>query len=195
MLASITLTAKYFTVTTNAGVSLHQRQVKDEVGGKSYPVLSNNSEINLNFEVRYNINEYFSAGVYYRYDFGNIQSSYISLDGLGDQAHFDYNYNESWVGPIVKGHYKDVFLGLGYGLMASRSDMLGGIANEEYGLKQFTASSIAWLVQLGGQFELSESLDLNIMVEYRVRYYDEIEESNINGKYVIGTQNITPMAG
>lgn len=195
ILASITLTAKDVTVTTFGGVSLHQRQVKEEVGGKSYPILSNNSEINLNFEVRYNINEYFSAGVYYRYDFGNIQSSYISLDGFGDQAHFDFNYNENWVGPIVKGHYKDVFLGLGYGLMASRSDMLGGIANEDYGLKQFTASSIAWLVQLGGQFELSEDLYLNIMLEYRVRYYDKIEGSNINGKYVIGTQNITPMAG
>lgn len=73
--------------------------------------------------------------------------------------------------------------------------MLGGIANEDYGLKQFTASSIAWLVQLGGQFELSEDLYLNIMLEYRVRYYDKIEGSNINGKYVIGTQNITPMAG
>lgn len=63
LFASITLTAKDFTVTSNIGTTMLQQQVKDEVGGRSYPVLYNYTELNLNMEVRYNITEYLSAGL------------------------------------------------------------------------------------------------------------------------------------
>lgn len=203
ILASITLTAKDFTVTSNIGTTMLQQQVKDEVGGRSYPVLYNYTELNLNMEVRYNISEYLSAGAYVRYDFGNRQVSDGVLHGNGNRTHINFDYNESWVGPIVKGHYKDVFLGLGYGLLATRNDGFLGITYENPGFFQgssvgnevLTTSSIAWLVQLGGKFELSENLDLNLFLEYRVRYYDKVNDLKIKDGYVIGTQNITPMAG
>ena len=203
LFASITLTAKDFTVTSNIGTTMLQQQVKDEVGGRSYPVLYNYTELNLNMEVRYNISEYLSAGAYVRYDFGNRQVSDGVLRGSGSQSRINFDYNESWVGPIIKGHYKDVFLGLGYGLLATRNDGFLGITYENPGFFQgssvgnevLTTSSIAWLVQLGGKFDLIENLELNIMVEYRVRYYDKVNELNIKDDYVIGTQNITPMAG
>ena len=41
LFASITLTAKDFTVTSNIGTTMLQQQVKDAVGGRSYPVLYN----------------------------------------------------------------------------------------------------------------------------------------------------------
>lgn len=197
LLASITLTAKDFTVSSNIGATLMQQQIKDEVGGQSNPVLFNYSEVNLNLEVSYNINEYLSAGAYYRYDFGNRQNSSIvhTRGGVDVYQTANADYIESWVGPIVKGHYKDVFLGLGYGLLATRNDSYIEIPDQNIGAEALTTSSIAWLVQIGGQFELSESLDLNIMVEYRVRYYDKLDGSDIVGGYVIGTQNFTPMIG
>ncbi len=197
LIASLSLTAKDFTVTSNVGATMMQQQVKDEVGGMSYPVLYNFTELNLNLEVRYNINDYLSAGAYVRYDFGNRQESVIVIgrDGFEVFESVNADYNETWVGPIVKGHYKDVFLGLGYGLLATRNDDFVRIPSSAENIEKLTTSSIACLVQLGGQFELSESLDLNIMVEYRVRYYDKFEGTNLIDDYVIGTQNFTPMAG
>ena len=69
VLSSILVSAKDFTVSSNIGATLMQQQIKDEVGGQSYPILFNYTELNLNLELRYNINDYLSAGAYYRYDF------------------------------------------------------------------------------------------------------------------------------
>jgi len=203
MLTSLTLSTKDFTLSSNIGATLMQQQVKDEVGGRSYPVLYNYSELNLNVDLTYNINDYLSAGAYIRYDLGNRQVSDIVLRGNGNRTHINFNYNEIWGGPIIKGHYKDVFLGIGYGLISSRNDGFLGLTYENPGFFEgtsdgstmLTTSSIAWLIQLGGQFKLSENLDLNIMVEYRVRYYDKADGEDIFDGYVVGTQNFTPMIG
>ena len=195
--ASISLTAKDFTVTTSGGLSMLQQQVKEEVGGQNFPTLYNHTEINMNLEVRYKIYEFLSAGAYIRYDFGNRQyaNSPHSSEYSGITYIIDTDLDEVWLGPIVKGHYKNAFLGLGYGLSAKRVDNFLGLSNEEEFGNSLTTNYIAWLVQLGGKFDLIENLELNIMVEYRVRYYDKVNELNIKDDYIIGTQNFTPMAG
>ncbi len=197
LLASISLTAKDFTVTTNGGLSMLQQQVKEEVGGQNFPTLYNYAEINMNMEMRYNLNKYVSAGAYIRYDFGNRQyaSSPNSTEYSGITYIIDTDLEEFWFGPIIKGHYKNVFLGLGYGLSAKRVDNFLGLSNDDGFGNSLTTNSIAWLIQLGGKFEINENLDFNIIMEYRVRYYDKVNGLNIRGDYVIGTQNITPMAG
>ncbi|MFN3195831.1 MAG: hypothetical protein ACE364_07785 [Chlorobiota bacterium] len=190
------LQSQYMTISTHFGYGLTQQQVKTEIGGDNYPKLFNHNQFNFNLQTQYNFNDYIAVGAYLRYDRGNRTFSGVLRENeLFVINSKDNDFTELWLGPILTGSYKSVFLSFGYALSANRDDDFVDIENENEVRSPLNASSFAWFTHLGGKFELSSEFQMVVMLEYRVRYYDQIDGSNINFDNKIGMQNITPMIG
>lgn len=188
--------ANDFSIATHFGFSLSQQQVKTEIGGANYPKLFNHGEVNFNLTALYYVNDYLAVGGYLRYDSGNRTFSEVLKENQLVVANGKNNdFSELWLGPMVTGKYKSIFLGLGYGLATVRYDDFVSVENEGGNSSPLNATPFAWFVHLGGRFDLTESIDFVVLVEYRVRYYDSIDGEIINHDNKIGMQNITPMFG
>lgn len=185
-----------FELMPSIGFNLTQQQIKEEVGGERNPKLFNYSAINLNLDVLYNLNEYLAVGLYSRFDYGNRQgSTVINQNNLQVREDKNYDYTEYWLGPKVRGSYKNLFAAVGYGILVGRDDGYLEVNNEAEESTPLNGSSLAWVVDLGGKFNIAENLNIIIMVEYRVRYYDTINDAALQGGNEIGTQDIVPLIG
>ena len=142
-----------------------------------------------------------SAGIYFRYDNGTRKNALFNgftADGVtmvSDQLGGDFS--EVWVGPYIRGHYKNLFLSFGYGLIGSRTDEgRPDVVSTNGSEESFSLDpSVAWMLNLGGLVPISEDLSVYFGIEYRARYYNQRGGENLVNDIVLGTQNFTPLIG
>lgn len=179
-----------------------EQQLKTEIGGTKGELLIADTELALQLAATYQVNNYLSIGWYVQQDVGNRENAQFSMfdtKGATQVANLQGGrFNEFWTGPLVRGHYKQMFVELGYGLVGIRSDKARAAILKEDGTTDgdfSTSPTIAWMSSLGVNSPLTEKLDLLLKLQYRVRYYDSKGGQNLANKAVHGTQNFTPMLG
>jgi hypothetical protein len=183
-------------------LSHFQQQVKQDVGDPRGERLVYEYEFGLLLEGRYRFNDYFSAGLFLRTDVGKREAA--RYDGFDDDGKTKVanqvggNYTEFWFGPIVMINYKQIFLGIGYGLVGIRSDDGRDDIPSNSGDTEssFTTNPlISWLISVGGLVPLTDNLDLLLELEYRNRYYNERGGEPLTNDIDHGTQSISPIIG
>ena len=103
-----------------------QQQGKQEIGGTSGTKLIENTLWGFSFAGSYRLHEYFSAGAFLRFDYG-FQSSgqftgSFNTDGSPVVTSQGGHFSEFWLGPLLRLHYKMLFLEIGHGSLALRND-------------------------------------------------------------------------
>ena len=108
------------------------------------------------------------------------------------------SYNEFWLGLMIRGTWTQFTLDVGYAPVGFRSDnartdvpSTSGNISDSFE----THPTIAWLIALGGNIPVGETLDIFIKVEYRVRYYEKRGGENLEGDVTLGSQSIAPIIG
>ena len=183
-------------------ISHFQQQVKSSIGGPKGDELINNFEFGLIATAAYEFNEYFSAGIFTRFDTG--ERNMASFDGFDAEGRTKVkdkiggSYTEFWIGPMISGMWKQFSLDVGYAPIGIRSDdartdlpSTSGNTSDSFE----THPTIAWLIALGGTIPIGSTLDIFIKVEYRVRYYNKRSGENLEGDINLGTQSIAPIIG
>ncbi len=179
-----------------------EQQVKQEVGGTKGQKLVEDNSLALHLSITYAPLEYISIGFFARGDIGTRSAgNFERFDGEGAALITDETggaYLEFWLGPLLAAHYKTFWFELGYAVLGVRSDDaradLQGTSGEEESPLQ-TSPTIAWLVALGAGLPVLDTLQINLRLEYRVRYYDSRGGNPLADKVVHGTQNLTPFFG
>ena len=183
-------------------ISHFQQQVKSEIGGSKGDELVNNFEFGLIATGTYSFNKYFAAGLFTRFDTG--ERNMANFDGFDAEGKTTVknkvggSYNEFWLGMMVRGMWKQFTLDVGYAPVGFRKDdartdlpsTLGNISDSFE-----THPSIAWLIALGGNISVGETIDIFIKVEYRVRYYNKRGGEKLEGDVNLGSQSIAPIIG
>lgn len=189
---------------TEGGITLShfQQQIKTEIGAERGERLTNEFQIGFYTSAAYYLNEYFAAGLYFRYDRGQRQLA--NFDGFDDSGRtlvkdgIGGTYTEFWTGPILHFFYKQLRASFGYGLYGIRDDTARDDIPSESGNIESAFRldpSFAWLISLGGRFPVGESIDINISIEYRARYYNTRGGENLQNDINHGTQSISPLIG
>ncbi len=182
--------------------SRFEQQVKNEVGGTKGDLLVSETQFGLLDSLTYRFWGPLSAGAYFQLDAGTREAGrFTGLDA--NQAAVvagtvGGSYLEFWTGPLVRAHYKTLFLELGYGLYGARSDKarddLPNQNNSTQGALR-THPTIAWMLGIGGGVPIDERFELALRLQYRVRYYNRRDGEKLQGDLVHGTQNFTSFAG
>ncbi len=183
----------------DGGLSLtrFEQQIKTEIGGERGERLVEEFAVGFAGTATYRVWGPLSAGLFTRLDVGTrnaarfeqiVDERTVTVGEVGG------DYNELWVGPLIRAQWKTLFAELGYGLMGIRSDdarddLMDEDGDNESALK--TSRTIAWVLNLGGGVPINKTLQLAIRLEYRVRYYDR-RDTPLVDKLVHGTQNFTP---
>lgn len=189
---------------TEAGITIShfQQQVKTEIGTERGERLTNEFQLGLYTSGAYCFNEYIAAGIYLRYDRGQRQlANFDGFDQTGKTIVTDRiggTYTEFWTGPIIHVFYNQLHAAFGYGLFGirddtARKDIPSTTGDVESAFK--LDPSFAWLISLGGRFSVIESLDINISLEYRARYYNTRGGNDLRDNINHGTQSISPLFG
>ena len=186
----------------DAGLSLHrfEQQIKTEIGGERGERLVEEFGVGFSGIATYQVWGPLSTGLFARYDVGTRKAA--QFDRIVDQRTVTVNqvggdYSEFWLGPILRAQWRALFVEFGYGLLGIRDDDARTDLRDEDGgtdasLK--TSPTVAWLLNLGGNVPITETLHLAIRMEYRVRYYDR-RDTPLVDELVHGTQNFTPFIG
>ena len=103
-------------------------------------------------------------------------------------------YSELWFGPLVCA--AAIFSELAMDCWVSEATMPAMIYDEAGDTDNplRTSKTVAWLLNLGGDVPINETVSLALRLEYRVRYYDRRDKPLVD-KLVHGTQNFTPFIG
>ena len=186
----------------DTGLTLNrfEQQIKTEVGGVRGERLVEAFEFGFSGIATHRIWGPLSGGLYARYDIGarkagrfeGIENGRTVTTGETGGA-----YSELWFGPLVRAQWAFVFAELGYGLLGIRSDDARDDLPDEAGDTDNplrTSKTVAWLLNLGGDVPINETVSLALRLEYRVRYYDRRDKPLVD-KLVHGTQNFTPFIG
>jgi hypothetical protein len=189
-------------VTGGLTISHFQQQVKSDIGGPKGDELVNNFEFGFIVSGAYAFNKYFAAGVFTRFDTG--ERNMANFDGFDEEGKAKVknkvggSYNEFWIGPMIRGMCKQFTLDIGYAPVGFRSDdartdlpSSSGSTSDSFE----THPTIAWLIALGGNIPVGETIDIFIKVEYRVRYYNKRGGENLEGDVNLGSQSIAPIIG
>lgn len=135
----------------------------------------------------------FEAGVRSAAEYGGVNSSGVPTTQTRAGGH----YNMYWLGPIVRPHWKNLFLEIGYIALGLRDDnayptliSVGGTSKSSFK----TDPLRAWMFALGMMTPLTESLNLTLKVEYRYLYYNR-RGGELANDLVYGTQAIRPHIG
>jgi hypothetical protein len=179
-----------------------QQQVKMQVGDPRGERLINEFELGIWLSGSYAITEYFSAGLFLRVDRGeramakfagfNSEGKAITTNELGG------TYTELWFGPLLQLNWKMLSADIGYALTGFRDDKGRGDIPSSSGDTESSFSlhpSIAWLMSLGGRFNVYNNLDVLFKIEYRARYYNERGGNPLIDNIEHGTQSISPIIG
>lgn len=202
LLGSSSVLAREWSFQVGTGFSHFEQQVKSEVGGKKGDILVNDSEFNLLVNATTRIWGNLGLGVFAQADWGHRSAGLYN--GLDSENSATVNgsiggaYSEYWLGPLVSYELKSVFFQLGYGAFGRRiDDSRKGIVNDKGSNSgSFSLSpTVAWLIVTGGRFDLDDNLELEIKVEYRIRYYDQRAGENLEFGITHGTQNLSPLIG
>lgn len=179
-----------------------EQQIKTEIGGTKGELLIADTEFTAQFIGLYRLSPIFSAGWYVQEDIGNRENAqFDSFDEKGATKVVNLQggrFTEFWTGPIVRAQYSFAFAEVGYGLVGFRNDKArtailnkDGEANGDF----TTSPTVAWLGSVGFQGSLTEYLNLQVKLQYRVRYYNKKGGVELAQEAVHGTQNLTPMVG
>ena len=191
-----------FSVDGGLIISHFQQQVKQDVGDPRGERLVYEYELGLLLTGRYEFNDFFSAGIFLRTDFGKREAAlYDGFDEEGKtkvKNQLGGNYTEIWFGPEIMLHWKQIFAEVGYGLIGIRSDE-GRIdipSNSGSTEEAFTTNPlISWLISIGGFVPLSDNLEILLKLEYRNRYYNKRGGEPLIDNIDHGTQSISPIIG
>jgi hypothetical protein len=186
----------------DGGVSLtrFEQQIKTEIGGERGERLVEALAFGFSGTATHRVWGPLSAGMFTRFDIGRrsaarferiVDERTVTMGEVGG------DYNELWVGPLIRAQWKTLFAELGYGLVGlrnddARDDLVDQGGDNEAALN--TSRTVAWILNLGGGVPINKTLELAIRLEYRVRYYDRRDEPLVD-KLVHGTQNYTPFIG
>ena len=126
-------------------------------------------------------------------DFGGVNSAGIptTLTRAGG------SYTMFWIGPLLRAHWRNAFLEIGYVAYGIRDDdayptltSAGGT-----GYESFRSDPLrSWVFAPGMRTPLTEYLDLTLKVEYRFLYYNRRGDRLANELFY-GTQSIRPHIG
>ena len=179
-----------------------QQQVKAEVGQPRGDRLVNEFEIGLLASGMYQLHEYLAVGAFLRVDRGErLAARFDGFDADGTTKTRDAIgglYSELWLGPFVQLRWKQLSLDLGYAPIGLRDDRARSDIPSVSGDTEGTFSlhpTIAWMISLGANVPISESLDIILKAEYRPRYYSMRGGEAIIGDIEHGTQSIAPLIG
>jgi hypothetical protein len=181
-------------------LSRFEQQIKTEIGGERGERLVEAVEIGFQAITTYRVWGPLSVGAFLRYDTGTrnaarfsriLDNRTVTDEGVGGA------YDELWVGPLIRAQWRGLFAEFGYGAVGLRNDDARvDLPDTEGDTKAAlrTSSTVAYLLNLGGVLALTETLDLALRLEYRVRYYDRRDHPLVD-TLVHGTQNYTPFIG
>ncbi len=179
-----------------------QQQIKRAVGDPRGQRLINEFQIGGLISGSYRIHDFIYLGIFTRVDRGERYMANFSgfsaegktqtKDGIGG------TYTEFWIGPIVQLQWKQLIFDLGFAPYGKRNDNArndipnnNNATNGSFSLHP----TIAWLISLGGSFDVLDNIDLLIKIEYRPRYYSERGGSILINDIEHGTQSIVPVFG
>ncbi len=179
-----------------------QQQIKHAVGDPRGQRLVNEFQIGGLVSGSYLIDDFIHVGVFTRVDRGerylanfngfSAEGKTQTKDGIGG------TYTEIWIGPIVQLQWNQLTLDLGFAPYGTRRDHArGDIPNNNNSTDgSFSLHpTIAWLVSLGGSFDVKDDIDVLIKIEYRPRYYSERGGSVLINDIEHGTQSVVPVFG
>jgi hypothetical protein len=177
-----------------------QQQVKQEVGDSRGQRIVHETEIGLHLAGAYQLADWLAAGLYLRFDTGLREAArFDGFDADGKTTVRDRvggDYNELWVGPLLRGTWRFLQLDVGYGAYGirfdeGRSDLPSASGDTSASFR--LSATIAWLVALGANFPIDDELDLSVRAEYRARYYFERAGEALLDEIHHGTQSVVPM--
>lgn len=179
-----------------------EQQIKLSIGGVKGDLLAANTEFNLQAVGTYKLWEAISAGWYFQYDIGNREQAQLA-GFLPSQAPAVTNvqggtFQEFWSGPIIRAQHKQAFLEIGYGLIGTRTDESRADILNTSGSNQGSFSldpSVAWIIGIGANVNLSNKLNFIVKANYRARYYNARDGDELDSQAVHGTQNFSPLIG
>ncbi len=183
-------------------LSRFEQQVKTEIGGARAPRLVAQTELGLLAAGTWRVWGPLSLGAFVQLDGGTREVGRFSAVNDEGQAvvddTFGGSYLEFWAGPLLRVSWRSLFLETGYGLVGirmdeARDDLPDDRGSDESALR--TSRTVAWLAAVGAGVPLTESLELVLRLEYRVRYYDRRGDRDLVSGVVHGTQNFTPFFG
>ena len=191
-----------FSIELTGTMTHFEQQVKTEIGGVKGDLLAADTELGLQLLGTYKFWEYLHAGWYIQYNIGNREDGrFNGFDANGSPLIVSVqggSFSEFWIGPIIRGQYKKAFLELGYGFVGSREDEArddisnGTLSNQG---NFSTDPSVAWIIGIGTQVDLSNNFSLLIKAQYRARYYNSRNGIALNNQTVLGTQDFSPLIG
>lgn len=179
-----------------------EQQIKTKIGGVKGDLLAANTEFNIQAMGTYKVWKFLSAGWYFQYDAGNRENGQLSgFDASGSAQVMNIQggtFQEFWTGPTIRAHHKQAFLEIGYGLVGSRTDESRSDISNASGSNQGSFSidpSVAWFIGIGAKVKLSKQFDFIVKANYRVRYYNSRDGTELLNQSVHGTQNFSPLIG
>jgi hypothetical protein len=186
--------------------SRFEQQVKTEVGGARGDRLVEEVSFGYLQALTYRALDWrefsLAAGGFMQIDAGKREAARFTTfapDGTPQTSgRIGGAFVELWMGPLVRLEWRRVFVELGYGWYGARRDDARDDLPDEDGRVSGTlrtSASVAWTFAAGGRIPLSDSVDLALRLQYRIRYYDRRGGAALAGGAVHGTQNFTPFVG
>jgi hypothetical protein len=183
-------------------VSHFQQQVKTKVGAIRGARLIYHYQLGAMLSGTYKIKEYFSVGVFTRIEGGRrTMAEFDTFDVSGKtlvKNSVGGNFLEIWFGPMLKFSWKQLSLDFGQTVLGFRTDDgRDDIASETGDIEgAFSLHPvIAWVIALGGNFELTKNLDFSVKVEYRPRYYSKRGGKSLMNDIEHGTMSVDILLG
>lgn len=102
---------------------------------------------------------------------------------------------DNWVGPIIRVHYKGLFVSYGFNFLLGDGRTHLNIENGDDDFGYHTVKSPTQIIQLGARLELTKQIEFNVLFESRYRFFNLIYESGKYSPSVIATRDITLMVG
>ena len=188
----------------DGGLSLSrfEQQVKSEVGGVAGERLVMESQVGFAAMGSYRVWGPLSLGLFVQYDLGERAAGKFEgfdADGktvIGSES--GGSFQEFWVGPLLRVQWRTLFFELAYGAFGIRTDDARDDLPDVDGSTSSalrTSPTIAWLMALGGGVPVTDSLQVVLRLEFRIRYYDRRGSGALKDNIVHGTQNFTPFIG
>lgn len=187
---------------TGMALSHFQQQVKQKVGDKRGERLVNEFQIGGLISASYKIHDNIHLGIFTRVDRGErFLAQFSGFDQSGNtltKNGIGGTYNELWIGPVVQMFWKQLSMDIGFAPYGKRQDNarsdipnIRGNTGDAFSLHP----TIAWLIAIGGTFEIIENVQGLIKIEYRPRYYSKRGGAELINSIEHGTQSIIPLIG
>ena len=183
-------------------LSRFEQQVKSEVGGVAGERLVMESQLGFAAMASYRVWGPLSLGLFVQYDLGERAAGKFEgfdSDGktvIGNES--GGSFQEFWAGPLLRVQWRTLFFEWAYGAFGIRTDNARDDLPDVDGSTSSalrTSPTIAWLMALGGGVPVTDSLQVVLRLEYRIRYYDRRGSGALKDDIVHGTQNFTPFVG